>query len=1220
MSKFKKSKLKKYFKNVISVIIAISAISGGATAFAVEGEDFSENFNSYKAGALPSRLDSLTGEGARIYVDEIPDSSNKSVALEGERNNAFIQRSYSKSAPLTGKVYIQADFRFETINNCPLNVEIRAADDTSLVAAKMMSGAISAFDGSIAGKYIENKFYTIGIELDLDNEYLNIYVNGRNTVREAALKNFKDIYFIRFQLSPITVHSKINIDNLIVKSGGYDDVNGERETDAAGMGEDEVKNKMIEAAAFYENRQHALINGVKKDMDCAPFSENGFTYIPVRVCANGFGAGVDYDSEQNAARVFSGGKEYLLKGGEDCYYADGEKIPAGAPVRSVNGRVYVCVKTICDIFGKYAFEDKENGLVIFSDEEDFISWEENLDLLNEIVAAFIYTDYSADELLAMLREHNPNNMHPRIMATPDTFRELKENIETDEFLQKVYQSIKAAAESYMDQPVQAYNVNNAAGQRLLDISRKTLDRVSNLSFMYQMTGEERYAERAWQELYTATYYPDWNEIHFLDVAEMSAAFAIGYDWLYSWLNDDQKQRMRTAMINYGLNKIMDDYEDNVRTRTYYWSTVEKPNNWTFVCNGGLAMAAAAIFDDEAEELCGKVLENGLVNVRRALKLFAPSGSYGEGSNYWNYATRYFAFYISTLQSAFGSDLGYFDVPGMRNTVEFVESMNGPAGYYNFSDSGTVTSVMRPAQMMLFGDRLNKPYLGANRINDILQGKYSGGWEDMLYYQKSGSGEKQMPLDKYSDIVETMSMRSSYNDDALYLGFHNGDNGESHSHLDLGGFILDSQGERFIMDLGYDDYNLPNYSNCYRVRAEGHNTLVINPDENPDQSPTAIAKIVRYESKSKGAYAIADLTEAYGTKANKVQRGIMMTEGRGAIVISDELDLAEPSEVYWFAHTDASDIKLSDDGKTAILTKRGKKLKAEVLSEGTFEIMDAKPLPTSPVVSGQNENVGIKKLAIHCTNLKTGTISVGFAPYYDNYTFAEVKPLDEWTISDGELEYASLDEIRIDGEPLEGFNKDVYAYTVKIPADSTVKSTVTADGVITDMREEGRRDGAVIIEPESTDLLTKPYIVTFEKEAILGIPERLTRIPIVSYTASDEPQPDIAPASFCFDDDLTTRWASLGHNTMDMDLGSVHNLYGIGIAFWHGAQRTAILRIEISEDGENYKLLYEGDSCGESEDYEIFEAYGEKARYVRTHFYGTSEGTWNSILDIAVLKE
>lgn len=1220
MSKLKKSKLKKYLKNVISVMLAVSAMSAGATAFAIEGEEFTENFNSYKAGALPTRLDNITGEGAKIYVDEIPDGTNKSVALEGTRNNAFIQRSYSKSAPLTGKVYLQADFRFGTINNCPLNIELRASDDTSLVAAKLTSGAIIACDGSIAGKYIENKFYTVGIELDLDNGYLNIYVNGRNTVKQVVLKNLKDIYFIRFQLSPITAYSKINIDNLIVKSGSYDDINGEHETDVTETGEDEVKNKMIDAAAFYENRQHALINGVKKDIDCAPFSENGNIYLPLRVCANNFGAGVDYDSAQNAARVIFEGMEYLLKDGESSYWANGEQISTAAPIKNVNGRTYACVDTICGIFGKYAFEDKGNGLVIFSNEERFISWEEDIDLLNEIVAEFIYTDYSADELIAMLREHNPDNMHPRIMATPDTFKELKENIKTDVFLQKVYQSIETAAESYMNQPVQAYNVNNAAGQRLLDVSRKTLDRVANLAFMYNMTGEERYAERAWQELYTASYYPDWNEIHFLDVAEMSAAFAIGYDWLYNWLSEDKKQRMRTAMINYGLNKVMDDYEDNERTRTYYWSTVERANNWTLVCNGGLAMAAAAIFDDEAEELCGKVLENGLVNVRRALKLFAPSGSYGEGSNYWNYATRYYAFYLSTLQSAFGSDLGYFDVPGMRNTVEFVESMNGPAGYYNFSDSGTVTSVMRPAQVMLFGDMLDKPYLGANRINDILQGKYNGGWEDIIYYKNSGTDENQMPLDKYSDIVETMAMRSSYNDDALYLGFHNGDNGESHSHLDLGGFILDSQGERFIMDLGSDNYNLPDYRNCYRIRAEGHNTLVINPDENSDQSPTAIAKIVRYESKPRGAYAIADLTEAYAANANKVQRGIMMAEGRGAIVVSDELDLAEPSEVYWFAHTDAADIELSEDGRTAVLTKRGKKLKAEVLSEGRFEIMDAKPLPTSPVIVGQNENVGIKKLAIHYTNMKDGTISVGFAPYYDNYTFEEVKPLDEWAISDGELEYACIDEIRINGIPLEGFNKDIYAYTVKIPADSTIKNTVSAAGTINDMREEGRCDGTVIIEPESTGLLTKPYVITFEKEAILGIPDSLKRIPIVAYTASDEPQPDIAPAAYCFDDDLTTRWACLGHNTMDMDLGSVHKLYGVGIAFWHGDQRSAILRIEVSEDGENYKLLYEGDSCGESENYEIFEAYGEKARYVRAHFYGTSEGTWNSILDIAILEE
>ena len=51
-----------------------------------------------------------------------------------------------------------------------------------------------------------------------------------------------------------------------------------------------------------------------------------------------------------------------------------------------------------------------------------------------------------------------------------------------------------------------------------------------------MTSEKKYLNRAVKEMLAVSAFSDWNPSHFLDVAEMTMAVSIGYDWLYDGLS------------------------------------------------------------------------------------------------------------------------------------------------------------------------------------------------------------------------------------------------------------------------------------------------------------------------------------------------------------------------------------------------------------------------------------------------------------------------------------------------------------------------------------------------------------------------------------------------------------------------------------------------------------------------------------------------------------
>lgn len=579
--------------------------------------------------------------------------------------------------------------------------------------------------------------------------------------------------------------------------------------------------------------------------------------------------------------------------------------------------------------------------------------------------------------------------HPRLLATTADFERLRQLVQTDEQAREFYQRLKSQADRICQELPSRYEIPD--GLRLLATSRRVLLRVYTLALLYRLDGDRRYLERAWRELEAAANFPDWNPRHFLDTAEMAHAFAIGYDWLFSDWTDEQRRILREAMVTKGLQPALGVYREK-----RWWSTAR--HNWNQVCNGGIGMAALALLD-EVPDLCGEILNHALQSLQIPMREFAPDGAWGEGPGYWNYATSYNCVFLAALETAVGTDLGLSQMDGFAETGLFPIYITGPTGRtFNFADGGDGT--LRAPQMFWLARKFNRPvyawYARSTASPHPL---------DLLWFDKQGNDAQAegLPLDKYFRRVEVVTMRTAWNDrNALFVGFKAGDNKFNHSHLDIGTFVLDAMGHRWALDLGADNYNLPGFFGAqrwtyYRLRAEGHNTLVINPSQEPDQDPRAEAKIVRFVSQPDRAFAIADLTSAYAKHgAEKVMRGILLDRQRREVIVQDEVTLKQAGDVWWFMHTPAQ-VQLSEDGKTATLTQGTATLQAVLLSpkDARFAVMDAKPLPTSPNPLGQNPNNGIRKLAVHLSQTASMQLIVLLSLQREVQSPQALKPLMAW---------------------------------------------------------------------------------------------------------------------------------------------------------------------------------------------------------------------------------
>ncbi len=286
--------------------------------------------------------------------------------------------------------------------------------------------------------------------------------------------------------------------------------------------------------------------------------------------------------------------------------------------------------------------------------------------------------------------------HPRILMLQGEEDAIKQTISSDSIWEATHQFIIEECNTLIGKPPVERIVT---GRRLLDKSREALRRVFYLSYAWRMTSDVKYLDRAEEELLAVSSFTDWNPSHFLDVAEMTMALSIGYDWLYKELSADTRAIVRDAIIQKGLTPSLDSAYS-------FWTKAS--HNWNQVCNAGMTYGALAIYEDKPE-LASKIIERAKETILLPMEDYLPDGAYPEGYNYWGYGTSFNIMFLSAMEKAFGKDYGITINPGFLRTAEYFENMTGPKGTsFNYSDAGSGSGT-HPA-MFWFADKLQDPTL------------------------------------------------------------------------------------------------------------------------------------------------------------------------------------------------------------------------------------------------------------------------------------------------------------------------------------------------------------------------------------------------------------------------------------------------------------------------------------------------------------------------------
>lgn len=619
-------------------------------------------------------------------------------------------------------------------------------------------------------------------------------------------------------------------------------------------------------------------------------------------------------------------------------------------------------------------------------------------------------EVSLEEVQERLEAVEP--VRPRLLATPDDWDRLRAAVADTPLLQEAAEGIVAQAIQMEEVPPITRTLQ---GRRLLGESRRALKRLTTLAMAYQLTGEARHGERARQEMLAVADFSDWNPSHFLDVAEMTLAMAIGYDWVYDQLDEPTRQVIRQAIVEKGVALPFE-------TRHRGW--VRARNNWGQVCHAGMTAGALAVMEHHPE-LAARTVHSAVQNVTAAMAVYEPRGSYPEGPGYWSYGTHFNVVLIDVLESVLGTDFGLSRAPGFDQTGAYPSLATGPSGlFFNYADGGSGRRVA-PA-LFWFARRYERPdwLLGEeSRLRDALARRsvrdVASGTDRLLpltllwFTERESEPEIRMPLHWHSrDSIPVTVHRSSWTDpNATYVGLKAGSPAGPHGHMDIGSFVLDSDGVRWAVDLGAEGYHRiesrglnfwsrSQDSDRWRVFRQNnlsHNTLVIDGQL---QLAAGHAPIDRFSDDPEFPHSVTEMSEVYAGQLESARRGVALLPSR-EVLFQDELSGLEPgSRVRWGMVTRS---ELGQTGSREIELRDGSaRLQLQILapSDVVWKTVDT----ATPREEWDSPNTGTVMVAFEALAPDSGdlTLTVLATPGSCETSLREnleLRPLDTWPSND-----------------------------------------------------------------------------------------------------------------------------------------------------------------------------------------------------------------------------
>jgi hypothetical protein len=337
-----------------------------------------------------------------------------------------------------------------------------------------------------------------------------------------------------------------------------------------------------------------------------------------------------------------------------------------------------------------------------------------------------------------------------------------------------------------------------------------------------------------------------------------------------------------------------------------------------------------------------------------------------------------------MNDNFQHDFGLSEMEGIAGTAQYYIRTISPSGkIFNFANSGGTLPDTNPIYFF-YSRHFNQPEV-ATFYRQLLSERikhtptpHGHFFLSIPWYDAAFAPEAALPkLQVYRGINDIAVLSGDRKiSDFIYLIAKTGDPDMAHQHLDVGTFIVETNGVRWSDDLGADNYKLPGFWDYkpdgrrwdyFRNTNFSHNTLSI---DHKLQYSAGIGEVDTFDDKTAQPFVTMNLSTVYTDQAKAVYRTFQLLDDTH-IMVTDSVELLSPNQLVQWSVITAADIEC--EGNKAILSKDGQSFLLKIVSHpnAVFAKREAKPFTSL----GEYPIEGYHVLSANVTGQKKQVIKV-----------------------------------------------------------------------------------------------------------------------------------------------------------------------------------------------------------------------------------------------------